>query len=926
MKKFLCILISLLLVLSTCTTAVFAKNYKSNNKWETKYIQELKKLRNELEKWMRNPKKRYEILQNIINLKKTYNDNSISIFVNGEEFEWEDSPVIKYGNFQLPVKPISKGLKAELSYNSKTNVITITKDGMIVVIDMKNKKVTINGNEIETDIFKNSNTNKTIVLIKFIASILGCRVHPDEDSGTIIIDDEDYITVNDSDSLITYKGSWKYEQNVAGAYNNDIHKSNKKNSSFSVKFSGTKIKVYGTTGPDHGIAFIKIDGRSTKVDLYSKEHKSNVLIYISPELKNGTHKLEVEVSGSKNKKSKNKYVTVDKIEIAGETTIIKGTDVALNKTAVADSQESWNPASHGNDGKLDTRWCANDKEPGHWWMVDLGAVYNLTGAQIAWEFPNKVYKYKIEGSIDGSKWFVLLDKTNNTSTQQVQTDSFKSKSARYVRVVVTGLEAGCWASFWDFKIFSDSPALKDTRAPSVPTGLTATPVSTSQINLKWNASTDNVGVAGYKVYRNGQHIATVTDGTTYNDTGLQPATVYKYAVSAFDAAGNNSARSAAVSAATHTPEITNIAYGKTATASSEETGNTASKANDNNLDTRWCANNGNTGHWWMVDLGGEYRLTGSEITWEKEAKVYKYKIEASLDGSLWITVADRTGNTSAQQVQKDDISITPVRYVRVTVTGLEPGCWASIRECKIFGYPAVQSDKQAPSVPSNLIVKPVSSNRIDISWSASTDNVGVAGYKVYRNGTQVATVTNGLTYSDTELTAGTAYEYTVKAYDAAGNESAATSPVKAATFGNGVGLTGYYYDDMALSADAFKLARTDPVIDFNWDYGSPDSSIGTDTFSVRWTGQIQPLYTEKYTFHTISDDGIRVWINGKLVIDHWSDHSAEEKTGSIDLVAGQKYDITVEYYENGGQAVAKLLWSSASQAKEIIPQSQLYLP
>jgi len=926
MKKVLCFLISLFLIVSACTSAVYAKNNKDNNKWETKYTQELKNLRNELVKWMRNPNKRYEILQNIIKLKNKYNDNSLSIFVNGEEIDLKDSPVIKYGNYQLPVKPISKGLKAELSYNAKTNVITISKDGMTVVIDLRNKKVTLNGSEIETDLFKNSKNDKTIVLIKFIASILGCKVNPDDDNGTIIIEDENYITVNDTDELIKYKGSWKYEQNVTGAYNNDIHKSNKKDASFSVKFSGTKIKIYGTTGPDHGIAHINIDGRSTKVDLYSKEHKSNVLIYTSPQLKNGSHKLEVKVSGSKNKKSKDKYVTVDKIEIADETTVIKGTDVALNKVVFSDSQEPWNPASFGNDGKLDTRWCANDKEPGHWWMVDLGAVYNLTGAQITWEFPNKVYKYKIEGSADGINWIVLLDKTNNTSSRQVQTDSFKPKAARYVRVVVTGLEAGCWASFWDCKIFSDSSAVKDKQAPSIPSGLTATPVSTSEINLKWNASKDNVGVAGYKVYRNGQYIATVTDGTSYNDTGLKPATKYKYTVSAFDAAGNNSAQSAVVSATTLALEVTNIAYGKTASASSEETGNTASKANDNNLDTRWCANNGNTGHWWMVDLGGEYSLTGSEITWEKANKIYKYKIEASLDGSTWITAVDKTGNTSAQQVQKDDISISPARYVRVTVTGLEQGCWASIRECKIYGYPAIHSDKQAPSVPSNLTVKPISSNQIDISWNASSDNVGVVGYKVYRNGTQIATVTNALTYNDTGLAAGTAYEYTVKAYDAAGNESAASSPAKAATFGNGVGLTAYYYDDMAFSSDAFKLTRTDPVINFDWKNGSPDSSIDTDTFSVRWIGQIQPLYTEKYTFHTISDDGIRVWINGKLIIDHWSDHSAEEKTGSIDLVAGQKYDITVEYYENGGQAVAKLLWSSARQEKEVIPQSQLYLP
>src|SRR3989344_2717527 len=90
----------------------------------------------------------------------------------------------------------------------------------------------------------------------------------------------------------------------------------------------------------------------------------------------------------------------------------------------------------------------------------------------------------------------------------------------------------------------------DTQAPSIPTGFTATAISSSQINLLWIASTDNVGVAGYKVFRGGVQIATVTTGTSYSNTGLSQATTYSYTVSAYDAAGNNSAQSTAASATT----------------------------------------------------------------------------------------------------------------------------------------------------------------------------------------------------------------------------------------------------------------------------------------------------------------------------------------------------------------------------------------
>src|SRR5204863_3335628 len=98
-------------------------------------------------------------------------------------------------------------------------------------------------------------------------------------------------------------------------------------------------------------------------------------------------------------------------------------------------------------------------------------------------------------------------------------------------------------------VSATTQAAADTTAPSVPTNLSATAASSSQINLSWTASTDNVGVTGYKVFRGGAQIATVT-GTTYQNTGLTAGTAYSYTVSAYDAAGNNSAQCAPASATT----------------------------------------------------------------------------------------------------------------------------------------------------------------------------------------------------------------------------------------------------------------------------------------------------------------------------------------------------------------------------------------
>jgi len=124
----------------------------------------------------------------------------------------------------------------------------------------------------------------------------------------------------------------------------------------------------------------------------------------------------------------------------------------------------------------------------------------------------------------------------------------------------------------------------DTTAPSVPTGLTATAASATTINLSWTASTDNLSVAGYKVFRDGgaTAIATVTTGTTYSDTGLVSATTHSYTVEAFDGSNNMSAPSATATATTLDNVAPSVPAGLTATASGTTT-----------IDLTWTASTDN---------------------------------------------------------------------------------------------------------------------------------------------------------------------------------------------------------------------------------------------------------------------------------------------------------------------------------------------
>ncbi len=140
---------------------------------------------------------------------------------------------------------------------------------------------------------------------------------------------------------------------------------------------------------------------------------------------------------------------------------------------------------------------------------------------------------------------------------------------------------------------------------------------------------------------------------------------------------------------------------------------------------------------------------------------------------------------------------------------------------------------------------------------------------------------------------------------------------------SGNGLTGQYFDNNNFTN--LKVTRTDSSINFNWGNNhGPAANVAATEYSVRWTGFVQPLYSQAYTFYTRSDDGVRLWVDGQLIVNNWSRHSATENSGGIRLVAGQKYSIKMEYFQGTGDAVAQLSWSSASQAKQVIPPSQLY--
>ncbi|WP_245583760.1 discoidin domain-containing protein [Paenibacillus terrigena] len=158
--------------------------------------------------------------------------------------------------------------------------------------------------------------------------------------------------------------------------------------------------------------------------------------------------------------------TIDEIRIRGTKSVIvpESRNVVLNKPAISDSQQNSNPASAGNDGDESTRWCVSDDKKPHYWQVNLGGKYDLTGSKIIFENGGKAMMYKIEVSSDAATWTTVIDHMNNiTNIEKVRTDHWTAKGAQYIKVTVMGYPE-LWAGFREFEAYGAKSTVVDTTA------------------------------------------------------------------------------------------------------------------------------------------------------------------------------------------------------------------------------------------------------------------------------------------------------------------------------------------------------------------------------------------------------------------------------------------------------------------------------
>lgn len=136
-----------------------------------------------------------------------------------------------------------------------------------------------------------------------------------------------------------------------------------------------------------------------------------------------------------------------------------------------------------------------------------------------------------------------------------------------------------------------------------------------------------------------------------------------------------------------------------------------------------------------------------------------------------------------------------------------------------------------------------------------------------------------------------------------GGYTAAPSSYLSPLSGSGNGLTGEYFNNRTL-AGLPALTRVDATVDFNWGAGSPHPSVASNNFSVRWRGRLTVPAGGAWTIGMATDDGCRVYLDGELIVDDWTNHAAHLSAASVTLTAGQPYDLVLEYYEAEGDASA----------------------
>ncbi len=371
---------------------------------------------------------------------------------------------------------------------------------------------------------------------------------------------------------------------------------------------------------------------------------------------------------------------------------------------------------------------------------------------------------------------------------------------------------------------------------------------------------------------------------------------------------------------------------------------------DNFLSYTWTdgtptatATNSTTG---IYEGGGAFQFTVPANTTSQTLKVYVGGVSATTTFTAHLSDGSAPDYTDSTLASGADVKFAPDanHFVGVytivfkaasagqtlTIMHQQTGGTGNItlQAATLFNTPTV-----VPVAPTALSAT-AGTNRVGLLWNAVT-GPGINNYTVYRGASATGTFTSIATtattsYQDTTAVNGTTYYYKVTATNAAG-ESAFSNVASATPQAgiDGTGITGAYYNSPDTPNPKYLpsqliLTEVDPTINFNVD-GTRPAGVPHDNVGVIWTGAVRAQVTGPYVFTTASDDGIRLYVDGALVIDNFIyQGTTTRNTAPITFTAGSYHTIRVTWFQGGGGGVAQLFWAYPGQGQQIVPTFALY--
>ena len=368
----------------------------------------------------------------------------------------------------------------------------------------------------------------------------------------------------------------------------------------------------------------------------------------------------------------------------------------------------------------------------------------------------------------------------------------------------------------------------NTQAPTAPS-LSSSSKTETTIDLSWTAATDDIAVTGYKVYKDATLETTLGNVLSYQITGLTASTAYNFTVTALDAAGNESL-------------VSNIVPITTESASNNQgqelyVSNAASSVNETNSTTGWLAVGGASSTIITSDSNesyvGSYSLKIEAVNGSYSRGHYSFDTEIGKDYAITIhaksTSPDNPGFYLWEGFSNFNfLSVTSANWTKYTFNVTANAVLATIKvyagspttpgsTVYIDNISIIEVDQAPPTAPT-LSSTVQTDTTADLSWTTATDNTAVTGYKVYKGAVLETTLGNVLSYQVTGLTASTAYNFTVTALDAAGNESVVSNTVAI--------TTNTQTDTQGPTASTVSSSvQTDTTADLSWTAATDNTAV-----------------------------------------------------------------------------------------------------